>query len=109
MHSRIAGTGRYLPERVLTNDELALSVATSDEWIRTRTGIRQRHVAADGQLTSDLALAAARRALDAASLEVANLDLIIITGRLPIFAMRFDHGERHAGFFHILVVPPGVP
>ena len=67
MHSRIAGTGRYLPERVLTNDELALSVATSDEWIRTRTGIRQRHVAADGQLTSDLALAAARRALDAAT------------------------------------------
>ena len=66
MHSRIAGTGRYLPERVLTNDALADRVATSDEWIRTRTGIRQRHIAADGEQTSDLALAAARAARAAA-------------------------------------------
>ena len=83
MHSRIAGTGRYLPERVLSNDELALSVATSDEWIRTRTGIRQRHVAADGERTSDLALAAARRALTVAALDVADLDLIIVATTTP--------------------------
>ncbi|MDH4182106.1 MAG: 3-oxoacyl-ACP synthase, partial [Betaproteobacteria bacterium] len=63
MRSRIAGTGRCLPGRVVTNDELALSVATSDEWIRTRTGIRQRHVAAEGETTSGLALAASREAL----------------------------------------------
>ena len=63
MPSRIVGTGRYLPAQVLTNDELAQRVDTSDEWIRTRTGIRQRHIAADGEQTSDLALAArARRA-----------------------------------------------
>ena len=83
MHSRIAGTGRYLPERVLLNDELALTVATSDEWIRTRTGIRQRHVAADGELTSDLALEAARGALGAAALDAANLDLIIVATTTP--------------------------
>ena len=53
--SRIAGTGRYLPAQVLTNEALAQRVDTSDEWIRTRTGIRQRHIAADGETTSDLA------------------------------------------------------
>ncbi len=83
MHSRIAGTGRYLPARVLTNDELAARVATSDEWIRTRTGIRQRHIAADGELTSDLALAAAREALAAAGLAVDALDLIIVATTTP--------------------------
>ncbi|MDE2359977.1 MAG: 3-oxoacyl-ACP synthase, partial [Betaproteobacteria bacterium] len=67
MHSRVAGTGRYLPSRVVTNAELAERVATSDEWIRTRTGIAQRHIAADDEQTSDLALAAARQALAAAS------------------------------------------
>ncbi len=56
MHSRIAGTGRYLPQRIVTNRELAERVATSDEWIRSRTGIRQRHIAADDEQTSDLAL-----------------------------------------------------
>ena len=83
MHSRVAGTGRYLPERILTNDVLAQQVATSDEWIRTRTGIRQRHIAADGEETSDLALAAARQALAAASLAVADLDLIIVATTTP--------------------------
>ena len=62
MPSRIAGTGRYLPARVLTNEELARRVDTSDEWIRTRTGIRQRHIAADDEQTSDLALHASRNA-----------------------------------------------
>src|SRR5437879_2535199 len=81
MHNRvgrIAGTGRYLPARVLTNDALALRVATSDEWIRTRTGIRQRHIAADGEQTSDLALAASRIALQQAGIAPANLDLIVV-------------------------------
>jgi len=83
MHSRIAGTGRYLPQRVLTNDALALEVATSDEWIRSRTGIRQRHVAADGEQTSDLALAAARNALAAATLAPADVDLIVVATTTP--------------------------
>ena len=60
MFSRIVGTGSYLPERIVTNDDLARTLDTSDEWIRTRTGICSRHVAADGQLASDLALPAAQ-------------------------------------------------
>src|SRR4029453_4564139 len=90
MHSRIAGTGSYLPERIVTNDALADRVATSDEWIRSRTGIRQRHVAADGEQTSDLALAAARNALapaakaaGAASLAPADVDLIVVATTPP--------------------------
>jgi 3-oxoacyl-[acyl-carrier-protein] synthase III len=83
MHSRIAGTGRYLPERILTNVALAQQVETSDEWIRTRTGIGQRHIAADGEQTSDMALAAARKALAAASLTVDDLDLIIVATTTP--------------------------
>ena len=83
MHSRIAGTGRYLPSRILTNAELAERVATSDEWIRTRTGIAQRHIAADDEQTSDLALAAARGALAAASMSAADVDLIIVATTTP--------------------------
>ena len=81
--SRIAGTGRYLPARVVTNDELARSVETSDEWIRTRTGITQRHIAADGEQTSDLALAAALPALAAAGIAPADVDLIIVATTTP--------------------------
>ncbi|MDE2210194.1 MAG: ketoacyl-ACP synthase III [Betaproteobacteria bacterium] len=83
MHSRVAGTGRYLPSRVVTNAELAERVATSDEWIRTRTGIAQRHIAADDEQTSDLALAAARQALAAASMAPADVDLIIVATTTP--------------------------
>jgi 3-oxoacyl-[acyl-carrier-protein] synthase III len=83
MHSRIAGTGRYLPQAVLSNDELARRVETSDEWIRARTGIRQRHIAADDENTSDLALAAAREALAAASLSSSDLDLIVVATTTP--------------------------
>ena len=81
--TRIAGTGRYLPARILTNDELAQRVATSDEWIRTRTGIRQRHIAAPEETTSDLALRAARAALAAARMSPADVDLIIVATATP--------------------------
>jgi len=81
--SRIAGTGRYLPAHVLTNDALAERVATSDEWIRARTGIRQRHVAAADEQTSDLALAASRVALKQAGISPANLDLIVVATTTP--------------------------
>jgi len=81
--SRIAGTGRYLPVRVLTNDELAQRVATSDEWIRTRTGIRQRHIAAPEEQTSDLALRASRAAIAAAGMTPADVDLIILATATP--------------------------
>jgi 3-oxoacyl-[acyl-carrier-protein] synthase III len=83
MPSRIAGTGRYLPARVLTNDELARRVDTSDEWIRTRTGIRQRHIAADDETTSDLALHASRAALAAAHLAPEDVDLIVVATATP--------------------------
>ena len=81
--SFILGTGSYLPERVLTNKELALMVETSDEWIRERTGIRQRHVAADGEVTSDIAAAAARRALAAAGIDASQIDLIVLATTTP--------------------------
>ncbi len=83
MFSRIVGTGSYLPDRVLTNDELARTVDTSDEWIRSRTGIRSRHIAAEGQLASDLALSASQRALQASGLTPADVDLIIVATTTP--------------------------
>ena len=83
MPSRIAGTGRYLPERVLTNEELARRVDTSDEWIRTRTGILQRHLAAPHEATSDLALHASRAALDAAGIAPADVDVVIVATTTP--------------------------
>ncbi len=83
MFSRIIGTGSYLPEKVVTNDDLARTLDTSDEWIRTRTGIQSRHVAADGQLASDLALPAAQRALKSAQVDAADIDLIIVATTTP--------------------------
>lgn len=83
MFSRIAGTGSYLPERVMTNRELEGMVDTSDEWIVTRTGIRQRHIAADGQLASDLAVEASRRALAAAGIQSSELGLIVMATTTP--------------------------
>jgi len=83
MYARIAGTGSYLPERVLTNQELETLVETSDEWIRTRTGIEERRIAADGQTTCDLAEQAARRALDAAGLRASDIDLLIVGTTTP--------------------------
>jgi 3-oxoacyl-[acyl-carrier-protein] synthase-3 len=83
MFSRVVGTGGYLPARVMTNDELAQRVDTSDEWIRTRTGIRQRHIAAPEEKTSDLALAAARSALAAAGIAPSAIDLIVVATTTP--------------------------
>jgi 3-oxoacyl-[acyl-carrier-protein] synthase III len=83
MYSRIAGTGSYLPEKVLTNADLEKLVDTSDEWIRTRTGIEQRHVAAEGETTTDLAEHAARRAMDDAGVTPADIDLICVGTTTP--------------------------
>jgi 3-oxoacyl-[acyl-carrier-protein] synthase-3 len=82
-YSRIVGTGGYLPEKILTNRDLELAVDTTDEWIQTRTGIRQRHIAADGEKTSDLALRARRSALDAAGIAAGELDLIVVATTTP--------------------------
>ncbi len=81
--SRIAATGSYLPARVVTNAELATRVDTSDEWIVSRSGISQRHLAGEGERTSDLALAAARQALDTAGWAPDDLDLIIVATTTP--------------------------
>jgi 3-oxoacyl-[acyl-carrier-protein] synthase-3 len=81
--SVVVGCGGYLPARVVTNDELARTMDTTDAWIAARTGIRQRHVAADGEKTSDLALAASRRALAAADLPAAAVDLIVLATTTP--------------------------
>ncbi|HZW59054.1 MAG TPA: beta-ketoacyl-ACP synthase III [Woeseiaceae bacterium] len=83
IYSRIAGTGRYLPERVLTNADLEKMVDTSDEWIRTRTGVERRHIAADDQATSDLCVEAANAAFAAAGVSAADVDLIIVGTTTP--------------------------
>jgi 3-oxoacyl-[acyl-carrier-protein] synthase-3 len=76
--AQIIGTGSYAPEKVMTNDDLAKIVETSDEWIFERTGIRQRHVAAEGEVTSDMALKASVRALEMANTRAEELDVIIV-------------------------------
>jgi 3-oxoacyl-[acyl-carrier-protein] synthase-3 len=83
MRSRIVGCGSYLPQRVVTNDELAERLDTSNEWIRQRTGILQRHVAAEGELTSDLATRAAEAALVQAGFSARDLDLIVLATSTP--------------------------
>ena len=82
-HSRITGTGSYLPERVLTNAELERMIDTTDEWIFTRTGIRERHIVAEGEYTSDMALEAAKRAIDAANIDIQSIDLIVLATTTP--------------------------
>jgi 3-oxoacyl-[acyl-carrier-protein] synthase-3 len=83
MHSRIVGTGSYLPAHVVTNQDLAKRVDTSDAWIRARTGIRERRIAAPGEATSDLAAHAARGALAAAGIAPADVDLVIVATTTP--------------------------
>ena len=81
--SRITGTGGYLPAKVLTNKDLESLVETSDDWIVSRTGIRERHIAADNEFTSDLALHASRKALDMAGRSTADVDLIVLATSTP--------------------------
>ncbi|TAL73892.1 MAG: ketoacyl-ACP synthase III [Rhodanobacter sp.] len=83
IYSRIIATGSALPERVVTNADLEKMVETSDEWIRSRTGIRQRHIAADGQTTGDLAFAAAKQALERAGVKADELDMIVLGTTTP--------------------------
>ncbi len=82
-YSRIVGTGSYLPEKVLTNQDLAKKLDTSDEWIRDRTGIKRRHIAAEGETTSDMAVEAANRALDMAGLAADDINLIVVATATP--------------------------
>ncbi len=79
----VSGVGARLPERIVTNDELSERVDTSDTWIRERTGIRQRHIAAEGELTSDLAVAAARQALERAGRRPEDVDLLLVATSTP--------------------------
>ena len=83
IYSRIVGTGSYLPPRVMKNEEFAKRLDTSDAWIRERTGIAQRHIADESQASSDLALEASRRALDAAGVAAGELDLIVLATSTP--------------------------
>lgn len=82
-YSRIAGTGSYLPERILTNADLEKMVETTDEWIVSRTGIKERHIAAENEFTSDLAVEAARQAIAAAGVTAQDIDLIIVATTTP--------------------------
>lgn len=83
LRSVLLGVGAYLPKHVLTNEDLSRRVDTSDEWIIARTGIRQRHIAAEGEKTSDLAIAAARHALESAGREAKDIDLVIVATATP--------------------------
>lgn len=83
LRSVIRGVGSYLPANIVTNDDLAKTVDTSDEWIRERTGIRQRHFAADGETTSDLAIAAGAQALERAGLRGEDIDLFVVATATP--------------------------
>lgn len=80
---RVTGIGGYLPQKILTNDDLAGIVDTTDEWITSRSGIRQRHIAAEGEFTSDLAAAAAKEALSVAGLTASDIDLIVLATATP--------------------------
>ena len=83
IRSKIIGCGSYLPENVVTNDDLARKVDTSDEWIQARTGIKQRHIAAEGELTSDLARKAALEAISHAGIDAQEIDIIILGTTTP--------------------------
>jgi 3-oxoacyl-[acyl-carrier-protein] synthase III len=120
-HSRVVGCGAHLPERIVTNDELARRIDTTDAWIVERTGIRQRHIAAEGERTSDLALGAARRALENGAISPSEVDLIVLATTTPDdtfpatatkvqAALGIDHGAAFdlqavcAGFVYALAV-----
>ena len=114
MRSRITGTGSYLPEKVLTNRDLESMVDTTDEWIVERTGIRERHVAASTQSTSDLAVEACTKALEAAGRAADDIDLIIVATSTPdmIFPstaclLQKKLGVRHGAAFDVQAVCSG--
>lgn len=113
-HVRILGTGSYAPERVVTNDELSKTVDTTDEWIFTRTGIRQRHLAAEGEVSSDMATEAAKRALEMAGKQPEDIDLIIVATvtpdmKLPSTAafVQAKLGAKKAGAFDLVAACAG--
>ena len=81
--AKVIGCGAYLPENVVTNEDLAKKVNTSDEWIVSRTGIRQRHIAQDDEMTSDLAYQAAKRAVENAGVGQQEIDLIVVGTTTP--------------------------
>ena len=112
--SVVLGCGSYLPGRVLSNDELSRMVDTSDEWITQRTGIRERHIAADGETTSDMALRAARAALGAAGTDAQSIDLIVLATSTPdntfpasAVAVQAGLGLTHGAAFDLQAVCSG--
>jgi len=114
LRSVILGCGSYLPERVLSNEELAASVETSDDWIVQRTGIHQRHIAADGEVTSDLAIHAAKAALAAAHVDAQSIDLIVLATSTPdntfpatAVAVQNELGIHHGAAFDLQAVCTG--
>ncbi len=114
LRSVVLGCGSYLPQRILTNAELAARIDTSDEWIVQRTGIRQRHIAADGEFTSHLAIDAARAALENAGLDAQAIDLIVLAtstpdNTFPATAVAVQHGLGidHGAAFDLQAVCSG--
>jgi len=114
MRSRVIGSGAYLPARVVTNEELAERVETDDAWIRQRTGIRQRHLAAEGEFTSALGTKAAQSALSHAGISADSIDLIVCATStpdetFPATATRIQHmlGMRHGAAFDVQAVCSG--
>lgn len=112
--ARIAGVGSHLPARILTNDAISEMVDTSDAWIRERTGIRQRHIAAEGETTSDLAEHAARRAIENAGLGADDIDLIVMATTTPDFTfpatatiLQARLGMTHGAAFDVQAVCTG--
>jgi 3-oxoacyl-[acyl-carrier-protein] synthase-3 len=114
LRSVVLGCGSYLPQRILTNAELAARVDTSDEWIVQRTGIRQRHIAADGEFTSHLAINAAQAALAHAGVDAQSIDLIVLAtstpdNTFPATAVAVQHGLgiNHGAAFDLQAVCSG--
>lgn len=114
IRSVISGVGSYLPAKVVTNDDLAKTVDTTDEWIQQRVGIKERHIAGEGEFTSDLAVAAARAALDNAGLSVDDIDLIIVATTTPDYTfpsaatlVQMKLGMNHGFAFDIQAVCSG--
>jgi 3-oxoacyl-[acyl-carrier-protein] synthase-3 len=114
IYSRIVGTGSYLPPRVVTNAEFAARLDTSDEWIRERTGIAQRHIADESQSSSDLALEASRAALAAAGIRAEQLDMIVVATSTPDFVfpstaclLQAKLGVRNSAAFDLQAVCSG--